>query len=562
MAHEDTLRWFEWFKVQPRYIEFQKQPIAYFCAEYALESHIPTYAGGLGVLAGDTVHEAGDRGMPFVGIGLYYHEGYVCQTQRQEDHCIETCDVKTPQSVGLEPVVDERGEVIKIDIPIADSTIKAVAWKWVYKSATVFLLDTKLPENAPSDQKISSRLYIGDKELRLKQEIVLGIGGRRLLDRLEIHPSVYHMNEGHSAFLAYGLIRYHMDKRQIGFDEAKQFARRRIVFTNHTLVAAGNEIYSNDLVSLMLSGYAKEIGIPASKLVELGLVQESSSFSMTMLSMRMAGIINAVSKLHAKKAKDIWADHPMVGLTNGIHVPRWDGVENHVSQPGQFWVHHMNKKRELLEYIREQTSNDWSEDSLLVGWARRTASYKRPLAAFADIERVKKIANSSPVPVRFVFAGKPHPKDDEGNKILAELMRTCEEELKGVAVYLQDYTTETSKKMITGTDVWLNTPIVGFEACGTSGMKATLNGSLPVSTRDGWMDEIEMYGIGWYLDNDRVSQDLYDKLEKEIIPYFIQRNNDGVPVEWEQNMRNGRELIQNEFSASRMFKEYVGSLYS
>lgn len=508
--------------------QFKNRPIAYFCAEYALDHNLPTYAGGLGILAGDYMREAADQNIPLVGIGLLYHLNH---------------------SAKHDLVKDEKGDPLKIEVPIQDKKINAQIWVYMVGLIPLYLLDTDVDENDPSDRHITHTLYIADKETRLKQELVLGIGGLRTLEALKIHPLVYHLNEGHSAFLALELIRHEMQERKVGFKEAIALARKRIVFTNHTLVAAGHEVYSNDLVALMLTGYAQELGVPVSEVVELGLVQESSTFSMTMLSLRMAGKINAVSKLHAKKASEIWTDHPMIPITNGIHIRTWDRVKD--------LKNHGTCKQELLRYIQEHRQMRWEPHQLLLGWARRFVAYKRPLALLENLDRFMHIALNAQYPVKIVFSGKPPESDGRGMEFVQQLEDLIKNRLGDCVVYLPDYTTELSKILVSGCDVWLNTPIVGFEACGTSGMKAALNGVLPCTTRDGWVDEAELYKVGWILDSDHLSENILDVLEHDIVPMYYQR-----PLEWREHMQNARDMVLNQFSTTRMMKEYVEKLYA
>ncbi|HTK04420.1 MAG TPA: alpha-glucan family phosphorylase [Candidatus Eisenbacteria bacterium] len=555
---QEEIKQFEQMLKWPQFHRLIDRPVAYFCAEYALAGNQRLYSGGLGILAGDYLREAQDRGLPLVAVGLYYKEGYVCKTREVGGRVMEICETTPPEKAGFSPVMEKGGDRLHVVIPIHDRVIKLRAWSMKLGSVTLYLLDTDCEENSPEDQRITDRLYVGDKETRLKQEIVLGIGGLRLLESLDIHPSLYHLNEGHSAFLALELVRHEMAERHIGFDEAKQFARRRIVMTNHTLVPAGNEVFSNDLVSMMLDRYAEDLSVPVHELSKIGLVQQSSEFSMSMLAFRMASIINAVSRLHAKKAKEIWTDHPMVAITNGVHTPTWDRVGAETGK-GAFWKRHQELKKELLGEVERATGRKWSADHLLIGWARRTVQYKRPLAAFEDAARLTAIARREDRPVRFVFSGHPHPSDGDGQRLLAELKRLCDQ-YPDVAAYLPDYDMDLAKKMVAGTDVWLNTPVVGFEASGTSGMKAALNGSLPCSTRDGWVDEADLRNLGWILNNDQLSKDLYHLLESEILPVYYGRNADGVPEVWEDFMRNSRDMIMHRFTATRMRREYVEML--
>lgn len=528
------------------------RPIAYFCAEYALSDNLQIYAGGLGVLAGDYVREAGDSGLPFVAVGLYYSGGFVHKELSNEGRVVDLHNGKRPEDAGLTLVKDETGAAVKVKIPIAQSIVTAQVWLYEYKSAKVFLLDTKVSENSEADQRITETLYITDKEVRLKQEIVLGIGGLRALLSMDIHPSFYHLNEGHSALLIYELIHHEMKEHNLDFEGARARVRERVLFTNHTLVTAGNDVFSNDLVSLLLTKYAQEIEIPVKQLVDLGLVQQSSTFSMTILAMRAADRVNAVSKLHAKKAKEIWSDHPMTPITNGIHLPTWDRVGEN-----EMWSQHQVNKQKLLQVIKEQTGMQWGENDLLLGWGRRMARYKRPLALVERLKQFGEMARDSSRPIRVVFAGIAHPADTDGKELLEELQYRLSSDLSGVAVYLPHYNLELAGLMTSGCDVWINTPVVGFEACGTSGMKAALNGVLPLSTRDGWMDEVEMYGIGWALTDNDLTQNMLDTLSDQILPLYYEKNQSGIPEQWVAMMKNARQLIKNEFSMSRAMRQYL-----
>ena len=429
------------------------------------------------------------------------------------------------------------------------------------------------------------------------------MGGLRFLEALGIHPSIYHLNEGHSAFLALEIIRHEMTERMIGFDHALDLARRHVVFTNHTLVPAGQDVFSNDLVAANLIKYAEELAIPIDRLVSLGLVQESSLFSMTMLSLRLAGKINAVSQLHARKAAEIWRDHPMEGITNGIHVVTWDKIANssehsehsenqnigksdnqkvgnekplnlrhsenltlrssEYSEFSDIWQAHQHNKQLLLDKIRQTTGQSWPDDCLLLGWSRRFVGYKRPLSLFFDPVRLKTICTHPGRPVRLIISGNAHPGDAEGEKLLDHLVRSLLSEagqetpgLRDIVAYLPNYGFDLAQLLTSGCDVWLNTPVVGFEACGTSGMKAALNGVLPISTKDGWMAEIDPLGIGWIIDSDKVSDSLYQTLEHQVIPlYFDHRQ------EWIKNMASARQLILKHFTTARVLKEYTERLY-
>lgn len=562
MAVTDDLKWFEDFKQTPRYGELKARPVAYFCAEFALRSDLPTYSGGLGILAGDVVREAADRGVPMVAIGLYYNKGYICKRRQDGSGFVEVCDQYSPEQQKLEAVLDASGNHLIIQVPLYDRQVFVQAWRVRVGDVSVYLLDTNLSNNSEADRAITDRLYIGEKETRLSQEVVLGVGGLRLLETLGVHPSIYHLNEGHSAFLILELLRHEMHERNLGFSEAKQFVRRRVVFTNHTLVQAGNEIYDDDLVALLLGPYCQNLGIPMSDFLALGRIHESTSFSMTMLSLRIAGISNGVSKLHAIKAKDVWSDHPMIGITNGIHVPTWDMLASQsIESSGSLWNAHQFRKHELLAMIAEQTGKSWGAEELLLGWARRITRYKRPLAIIEDVQRFAGLARQAGRPIRLMLAGQPHPSDQDGLAMLHEMQTALESQLGDVAVYIPEYDMEKAKLLVSGCDVWLNTPVVGFEASGTSGMKAALNGVLPCTTRDGWVPEVELFGVGWAVESENIGKQLLDVLEQQTIPMYYGRTSNGVPENWERHMHNARQMVLDRFTATRMLREYVELLY-
>jgi glucan phosphorylase len=560
--HKEESQLIKKIKSTPQFERLIERPVAYFCAEYAFEEERRRYAGGLGVLAGDMVREAADMKLPLVAIGLYYREGYICPSKEVNGQVVEECVATPPSRAGFEAVLDKEGKRLHISVPIQDHTVKARVWQMKMGSTvTVYVLDTNCEENNPIDRGITDRLYDNDKGTRFKQEMVLGIGGMRMLEALDIHPSVYHLNEGHSAMLVFELIHHEMNERGLGFDEAKQFARRRIVMTNHTLVAAGHEIYNYDLAAMMLRRYAEELMVPVHSLVSLGLVQQTSEFSLSMLAFRMSTIINAVSKLHAAKAKEIWTDHPMVAVTNGVHVPTWDMVGDAAAAKGRLWPKHQELKKELLAQIKEKAGRDWDPDVMLVGWARRVVRYKRPMAVLEDLGRFGGMSRNPGRPFKLVISGYSHPGDGDGAWLLNEIRRLTDGEFADVAVYLPGYDMKLAKLLVAGCDIWMNTPVVGFEACGTSGMKAALNGALPFSTKDGWVDEVDLSGRGWFINSDRVTQDLFDRLEQDVLPLYYTRNDDGYPDAWEEHMLSARKMIMENYTATRMVRQYVEMLY-
>ncbi|HVZ12208.1 MAG TPA: alpha-glucan family phosphorylase [Patescibacteria group bacterium] len=555
---QDNLNFFDEFNKSPEKETLKNNPIAYFCAEFALTSSMPIYAGGLGVLAGDLLREASDRSFPIVGVGLYYNDGYETLHNVNEEGFIAAPHIhKSPESFGLEPVMGDNEKPIKITIPIEGRQVAVRAWRWQTGTIPVFLLDTDCEENASDDRRITDHLYVIDRQMRLKQEIVLGIGGARMLREFKVDPAAYHMNDGHPSLLSYELIGRLIKEKHLSFDDAVREASGKIVFTNHTLVTGGQEIFNDDLISLLLSDFMEEMGIPANNFLSLGRIQDASSFSLTQLSFNVAGATNAVSKIHSKYAKGLWPNHPLQPITNGIHVPSWNGIKDEA-----FWESHIENKRALLAKIHMMKNLDWQDTDFIIAWARRLVEYKRPTAMLDDIAKLKEMLNNSDKPVRFVFSGRLHPSDTTGEEILKKVVEMIEKEVPGSAVFLPDYDLDLARLLTSGCDIWVNTPIVGFEACGTSGMKAALNGVLPVSTLDGWIAEIDLLGRGFPLDNDNITASLMGILKNEIIPLFFERDEKGVPQKWLANMKNCREMIKNDFSATRMLREYIERLYT
>jgi starch phosphorylase len=549
----DYKTWFDGFKTRQEYGTFLKKPVAYFCAEYELFAYLPTYAGGLGILAGDYAREAGVRKFPLLFVGLYYRNAQNSLTPSSSSHG------DFLEEAGLKLVTNRHNERLLISLPIHDRVIHAQAWAWTREGATVYLLDTNIEENQPHDRVITARLYTDDREMRLKQEILLGIGGFRLLERLDYHCSVYHLNEGHSAFLALELIHHEMKHQRVDFQTAVLYARQHIVFTNHTLIAAGQEQFTTELISAMMIEYAKEMEVSVADIISLGTIEGSNLFSMTVLSFRLASRISGVSKLHAAKAHEIWPQHPMNYVTNGIFLPHWDKIGSR--DGANFWEQHQENKKRLLAHIKDKTGEVWDENILLFGWARRVVPYKRPLVFLESLEQLLALAKDASKPFRVVFAGPTDNDNGINNELLVKLKKIIEEKLKGIGVFLPNYNVELAKLMTAGSDVWLNTPVVGSEACGTSGMKALLNGVLPLSTRDGWVDEVDLSAIGWVVDEPNVGVKMLDVAAKEIIPAYYGHRANPNGSKWLNRMQNGRRIIIEQFSTSRVLKQYIEELY-
>lgn len=540
--------WFEEFRKSEHYNFLQKKPIAYFSVEYALSDFLPTYAGGLGVLAGDYVRELSDQKIPAVAVGIFYQNKYGAL---DAPHKQPPSAFLSPEEQGLKPVVDINQKPLLVKVPIEDHDVFLKAWIWQKNSIPVYLLDSDVEENSHIDRQIVYQLYDADKETRLKQEVILGIGGFRLLEKLGIQPSIYHMNEGHSAMLYLEIIRHEMQKRKIGFKEAIALSTHHVVFTNHTLVASGNEIFSNDLFTFLLSRYVSELEVPISEILGLGTIEESNSFSMSLISLKLAGRINAVSSLHAKEAAKSWSEYKFDYVTNGIHLPSWDKVAAR-----DLIAAHKDNKKILLEYTQKQTGKLWGESDLIIGWARRMVPYKRPLSILGDVGRLKNLMKPDQQ-IRIIMGGIAHQSDDEGRKMVNKIKEIIQKELPDNAVFLDNYNATMAGLLTSGCDVWLNTPVIGSEACGTSGMKASLNGTLQLSTKDGWVYEVNTSEIGWDIDSESVEKSIQDVLEYDILPLYYGQDKS----KWESLMENARNLIKDKFSASRMLKEYMEKLY-
>ncbi|HVF69331.1 MAG TPA: alpha-glucan family phosphorylase [Xanthomonadales bacterium] len=544
----DLKSWFEQFRNSEHMELLQKKPIAYFSVEYALSDLVPTYAGGLGILAGDYVRELADQKIPSVAVGLYYQSKYGTLDAPRAQQSVMPF---SPEDQGLTPLLDENQKPLLVKVPIQDHDVFVKAWVWQKNSIPVYLLDTDVEENSHVDRQIVYQLYDADKETRLKQEMVLGIGGFRILEKLNIQPSIYHMNEGHSAMLYLEIIRHEMHKRKIGFKEAMVHSAHHVVFTNHTLVASGNETFSNELFTFLVSRYASELEVPLLDILELGTIQESNSFSMSLISFKLAGRINAVSALHAKEAVKSWSEYKFDYVTNGIHLPSWDKAAD-----GDLITAHTGNKKALLEHIKKQTGKSWGENELLIGWARRMVRYKRPMSILGDIQRLKSLT-SADKSIRIVMGGIAHQSDDDGREMVNQIKEIMQKELPDSAVFLNDYNSTLAVLLTSGCDIWLNTPVIGSEACGTSGMKASLNGTLTMSTKDGWIYEVNTTEIGFDIDSESIEKSILDVLEHNILPLYYTNDKS----KWEALMRNSRNLILEKFSATRMLKEYMEKLY-
>ncbi len=538
-------------------------PIAFFCAEFGVDSALPIYAGGLGVLAGDILKEAADQNLPYVGVGLLYRGEGAVQEISSEGEQIEKNYSFDPLSLGLEHVyLDEMPLFIKVHLTQLDIWVRC--WKKkIGETVTLYLLDTDTEQNHASDRRIAHALYAGSEEEVIKQQLILGIGGVKLLHALGIHPSLYHVNEGRPAFLHWQLIRSHMDENGMSFKDANELARQKTVYTNHTLVEAGNQQFTAHFLRAYGTYYAKRMGVEIDDLLKPGLDQSGEHFSITEYALNTSRKASAVSQLHYQFCQQQWPTAHWVGITNGIHLPTWQNSEvaTHLHDPNQLWFAHLGLKRRTMEYIQKRTGFGYDPNRLVLTWSRRIAGYKQIDGLFADLQRLKSILSVSNKPVQLLIAGKAHIYDTAAKKTLQKIIHYLQTDLSGYALFIPNLDIELDQMLVSGSDVWLNTPEYGKEASGTSGMKALSNGVLQCTVADGWANEVEWNGIGWKLDPHHLSESFYHFMERDIQPLFYARSSERVPLEWVRRMQESIQL-SSKFSATRMIKQYCDELYS
>jgi len=601
------------------------QSIAYFSAEFALHQSLPIYAGGLGVLAGDHCKEASDLGVPLIGIGFMYPQGYFHQHVSAEGWQEESYEKLNWADAPIEPATNPDGQPCIVAVPLGDRSVLVAVWRVRLGRAKLYLLDTDLEENAPWDRQLSARLYGGDREMRVQQEIILGIGGVRVLRALGSTPTVFHLNEGHAGFVVLQRIREYIDEGK-SFDEALEEVRRTTVFTTHTPVPAGHDAFPFHMVEKHLAGGWGPLGDLRSRFLALGEYDNGggSQFNMTALALRSAGSVNAVSQLHGEVTRAMWApiwpdkaldQLPVASITNGVHAPTWISsemaalFEQHL---GANWVEHHDDpqfwdrvldipdeeiwnvrsslRRYVFSFIRERARRLWADDrvsagrvlaagplldsnALTIGFARRFTGYKRPSLIFHDPERLARILNAPGRPVQIVFAGKAHPADDTGKHHLQGVYRRAlDPAFAGRIAFVEDYDLHVAHFLVQGCDVWLNNPRKPLEASGTSGMKACMNGVPQLSIGDGWWAEAYNSRNGWLIDghapgSDEAATDhadanaLYRLLEDEIVPAFYDRDDRHIPRRWVAIIKEAIRSVTPTFSTRRMVKDYVVRMY-
>ena len=601
--------------------------IAYFCMEFGIVQCLPIYSGGLGILAGDHLKAASDIGLPLVGVGLLYQEGYFRQALNPDGWQQERYPVNDFYTLPVTPVLDAAGGEMKVVVDLPNSPVTIKIWEMKVGGVRLILLDTNIPENAHTPYRdITDRLYGGDLHMRMCQEIVLGIGGLHALAALGLEPTTYHMNEGHSAFLAVERIRLLMKNNGLTFQEALEASRRNNVFTTHTSVPAGFDLFDPALVFEYFNRYCDQANIPFDTLMSLGRRRQGDSadrFSMAVCALNTSCYRNAVSRLHGDVSREMFQDMwdklpneevPIASVTNGVHLGSWvsgelaalydqylqpDWLET-ITDPktwdsireipdSELWEAHRRRKRRLVQFVRERVQlaavnrqappNEvrrlgevLEPDILTIGFARRFATYKRATLLFRDINRLKKILTNPEMPVQIVIAGKAHPKDHPGKGLIREIWNHSRDpEISRRLVFVEDYSIQVGRELVQGVDVWLNTPKRPEEACGTSGMKAGINGVLNLSILDGWFDEGYETSGGWAIgerfdysdDQDEMhASAIYSLIEQQIAPLFYKDRDRGIPEEWVKRMKDSLIGVGPQFNSSRMVAEYNDRLYA
>jgi glycogen phosphorylase len=605
--------------------ELDGKSIAYFSAEFALHQSLPIYAGGLGVLAGDHCKEASDLGVPLIGVGFMYPQGYFHQRISAEGWQEESYEKLNWTDTPIEPAMTPDGKPCITAVPLGNRTVLVAVWRVRVGRVKLYLLDTDLEENAPWDRELSARLYGGDRETRVQQEIILGVGGVRVLKQMGSDPAVDHLNEGHAAFVVLQRIRDYCEQGWT-FDAALEEVRRTTVFTTHTPVPAGHDAFPFHLVETHLAGAWGDLGGHRERFLALGHYDNGSGpmFNMTALALRTSAAVNGVSQLHGEVTKQMWhpiwpgvpyETLPVKFITNGVHVPSWisqemnallerhlgnDWLERHddptladriMAIPDQeIWDARQALRTFLFNFVRERARTRWTnegvgaarvvaagtmfdQNTLTLGFARRFTGYKRPELIFSDADRLARILNAPGRAVQIVFAGKAHPADDTGKHHLQRIYkRALDPKFGGRVAFVDDYDLHVAHFLVQGCDVWLNNPRKPLEASGTSGMKAAINGTPHMSIGDGWWAEGFTGENGWLIDssadaNDHGAKDwadaqaIYTLLEDHLVPMFYDRDARGLPLRWLQVVKQSMRTVLPRFSARRMVKEYVQTMY-
>jgi starch phosphorylase len=537
---------------------------AYFSPEFGVSEDLPQYSGGLGVLAGDHLKGAADLGLPLVGVGLFYDHGYFHQRLDEHGWQQEEFPPLDPRVLPLKPVD------VRLRLELAGAPVEAEVWRYDVGSVPLYLLHV---------DGVTDRLYGGDAEHRLRQEIVLGVGGVRLLAELGVEADVFHSNEGHAGFLTLERLRRAIVGDGLSFDEAVARVRPGGIFTTHTPVPAGIDRFPRELMEKYFGGWAGECGVDVDRLMALGHFPGEPSdapFNMAVLGLRMAGRANAVSQLHADVSRQMFAalDVKIDAITNGVHVPTWaPSAPSAELGNAELWRARAAGRQRLVDVVRARAGVELDPGVLTIGFARRFAGYKRATLLLSQPERLEALLLSDTRPVQLVFGGKAHPADHEGKELIQRVVAFARRpELRHRMAFVEDYEIAVGRCFYEGSDVWLNTPRRPHEACGTSGMKAVLNGGMHCSVLDGWWDEMYDGGNGWAIPSfeneadvghrDHLEADaLFSLLEGEIVPMFYARDDAGLPLAWLDKIRASLRNLAPRVTAERMLREYVDRLY-
>jgi starch phosphorylase len=611
-AYRGKPRWFD------QYAERMSGPVAYFSMEFGIHESLGIYSGGLGVLAGDHCKASSDLGVPLVGVGLLYQSGYFRQTvdaDGYQQHIYPNYDFAR---LPVLPVEAPNGGVLTVPVDLPGRVVQAAVWKIQVGLVPVLMLDTDIPLNDPADRPITGILYVRGREMRLCQETVLGVGGVRALRALGINPAVWHLNEGHVAFLGLERAREKVSRGD-GLADALKAVARNAVFTTHTPVPAGNEAFDRNLIRRYLEPWNREVGCEMQDALALG--SDNGNFNLTVLAIRLSASANGVSRLHGQVSSAMWRrlwpgspESPVSSVTNGVHTESWVGPEmralyarqldpaweEHLLEPefwkriqgvpdAELWAAHRSQKERLIRFVRERVRiqgarHGLSPDelrrieglldphALTISFARRFATYKRAVLILSDIERLRALFSAAERPVQIIFAGKAHPADREGQDVIRRLFLLTQGEFRGKLVFLEDYDIEMGRMLVQGSDVWLNTPRRPQEASGTSGQKSPINGGINVSILDGWWVEGFRGDNGWAIGDGTVDPDieaqdrkdaeaLYKVLEEQVVPRFFDRDGENLPRRWIETMKASIESIVPTFSAHRMARDYVERAY-
>ena len=599
-----------------------ESPVAYFCAEYGIHNSLPLYSGGLGILAGDHLKSASDLNLPLVAIGLLYRFGFFRQRLSEVGWQEESYRETQATEVALTQVMDSSGRPAQIEVAMRGRIVQARVWRANIGRVPLYLLDTNVPENEEADRFVTGHLYGGDRETRMVQEMMLGIGGVRLLRLLGIQPSVFHLNEGHSAFLTLELAREIIAGEQTDFQSAAERVREQCVFTTHTPVAAGHDEFDRELVQKGFGDWPEtNLGLTREQFLALGRINGDSDegFGLTPLALRLCRSTNGVSRKHGEVSRALWQklwpnktvdEVPITSVTNGVHAPTWVAgplralYERHLGDEWsgktydaehwsegvgrisdeELWQAHSFLKQRLVAFVRERlikisraqpetVTTILDPEALTIGFARRVAGYKRWNLLLTDRERLVRLINDSSRPVQFVFAGKAHPHDQGAKLVLQNLVTWLRAtSVRPCVAFIEDYDQEVARQLVQAVDVWMNVPRRPQEASGTSGEKAAMNGGLNFSVLDGWWlegyDTTNGFAIGDLSeakDDDEADREdadsLYRTLEEEIIPRFYDRDRAGIPRRWVAMMKRAMQTLVPAFSSDRMVADYVERIY-